>query len=954
MSRNHNISDVFAVLHKKNGLMSWFSRGTLSWTHLPVLIFITLALSINVFSLPAVSAQSAPGSFIFSAGGDIGANTRADASLRAIVPSGAAFFLALGDLDYDETSSDAAWCDYVKARVGTSFPFEVLTGNHEEGSASSPGPDGYIGNHAACLPDRFATKPVIPGKPAYPANYYFDYPASQPLMRFILISANLKFDGVQYNFNKTEKTNYNALATRIDEAKQAGLWVMVGLHKDCLTTGDKSCEIGADLMNLLISKKVDLVLQGHDHTYQRSKQIALGTSCTAVVPGTYNAKCIVDDGSDNAYTRGAGTLFLINGVVGRCCYNVKATDSEAGYFIKTVGKDGVDTNGFVKYTVSATRIDARVVNSVGTWGDSFSISGQSSGTTPVPPTATPATAPTQTPISSSGGGTVTVDVAADAYVNSDSPTSNFGSSLALRTDASPIIRSYLRFNVPTLAGTVTRALLRVYANTAVSTGYSVSKTTGSWAETTLNFSNAPAFGAGVGNSGAITANTWTTVDITPLVTGAGQYNFVMTTTNNTATSLVSKEGAAGKHPQLIISVGSGLAVAAQSVPLNQPTPTEVTAPEIAVTPTTVASEIPTLEPTLTLVSATDIPTDTVPATATLEPTVISEIPTDAPVTLPATPTPDGPTLSIEVNPANAVVGSTVSAVLQLSNMTNLYGLQTVCKVDPNVLSGTGHAEGTIFNSTNSFMVDTGFQSEGKWSVAGSLLNPAPAFNGSGTAFSLNYTVLNAGQTTIECTALAVDVDGNLLPISVVNGSFDSSQAPVATDVPTSVPSTSTPELPTAIPLPTSTPTLEPTLLPQPGAISGVVKYEKRPDQTGIAITVSQNGAPFAQGQSNADGSFQLNDVPAGQYVIQFSAQGYLTASATLDVQAGQGATVQVTLLAGDTDSNGAIDLADASFIGANYGIQAPPAPALADLNGDGFINLVDLVLVGKNFGKTTP
>jgi Carboxypeptidase regulatory-like domain/Dockerin type I domain len=152
-------------------------------------------------------------------------------------------------------------------------------------------------------------------------------------------------------------------------------------------------------------------------------------------------------------------------------------------------------------------------------------------------------------------------------------------------------------------------------------------------------------------------------------------------------------------------------------------------------------------------------------------------------------------------------------------------------------------------------------------------------------------------------------------------------------------------------LPTLTPTLAATLTAVPGTITGVVKYEKHPDQTGIAITILSGGAQVAQGQSTADGSFQFSNVPAGQYLLKFSAPGYLSASATIDVQPGQGASVQVTLMAGDIDNNGVVDLADAGFIGANYGVQAPPAPAQADLNGDGFINLVDLVLVGKNFGK---
>lgn len=301
--------------------------------------------------------------------------------------------------------------------------------------------------------------------------------------------------------------------------------------------------------------------------------------------------------------------------------------------------------------------------------------------------------------------------------------------------------------------------------------------------------------------------------------------------------------------------------------------------------------------------------------------------------------------------ANAVVGSPVSAVLKLNNITNLYGLQVECKVDPALLGGTGHTEGNIFTGANSFVVDSGYQTDGKWAVAGSLLNPAPAFSGNGTAFSLNYKVLNAGHTTVECTVLGVDANGSLLPISVVNSVFDGTPATAATATATSVPPTATTAPPTTTPLPTLTPTVAATLTPIPGSITGVVQYEKHPDQTGIAITIFSGGAQVAQGQSTADGSFQFSNVPAGQYTLQFSAQGYLTASSTVDVQAGQGASVQVTLMAGDIDNNGVIDLADASLIGANYRVQVPPAPAQADLDHDGFINLVDLVLVGKNFGK---
>ncbi len=42
---------------------------------------------------------------------------------------------------------------------------------------------------------------------------------------------------------------------RIDEAQSQGLWTIVGMHKNCITTGEKSCEIGAPLFNVLVGAK---------------------------------------------------------------------------------------------------------------------------------------------------------------------------------------------------------------------------------------------------------------------------------------------------------------------------------------------------------------------------------------------------------------------------------------------------------------------------------------------------------------------------------------------------------------------------------------------------------------------------------------------------------------------------------------------------------------------------
>ena len=66
-----------------------------------------------------------------------------------------------------------------------------------------------------------------------------------------------------------------------------------------------ACEPGADLTNLLLPKKVDLVLTGHEHIYQRTKQLALGAGCTSLADRVLQRRLRQD--TDNALTAGAGT-----------------------------------------------------------------------------------------------------------------------------------------------------------------------------------------------------------------------------------------------------------------------------------------------------------------------------------------------------------------------------------------------------------------------------------------------------------------------------------------------------------------------------------------------------------------------------------------------------------------------------------------------------------------------
>ncbi|MGE5776244.1 MAG: DNRLRE domain-containing protein [Chloroflexota bacterium] len=139
----------------------------------------------------------------------------------------------------------------------------------------------------------------------------------------------------------------------------------------------------------------------------------------------------------------------------------------------------------------------------------------------------------------------------DAYVTAGSPASNYGSATTLRTDASPDIHSYLRFDVQGLTGRVTKATLRIYANSTSSQGCTINSAgSNSWDENTITYNNAPSVGGTLGSSGAFGGGEWVEVDVTSYITGSGFYNLALTTPSSTAISFASRESL--NAPQLII------------------------------------------------------------------------------------------------------------------------------------------------------------------------------------------------------------------------------------------------------------------------------------------------------------------------------------------------------------------------------------------------------------------
>lgn len=165
--------------------------------------------------------------------------------------------------------------------------------------------------------------------------------------------------------------------------------------------------------------------------------------------------------------------------------------------------------------------------------------------------------------------TVTTIASEDARVLEEFPGTNYGPSSTLKTEggADPDAESYLEYAVSGLSGTVQSATLRVYAYNSTVDGPGVYRTSTSWSESSLTWSNRPAVTSGVlGDKGSISTNTWVEYDVSSAVTGNGTYAFALRATSADSVNFYSSEGA--QPPQLVVTTTT----------TSSPTPTTSSSP----------------------------------------------------------------------------------------------------------------------------------------------------------------------------------------------------------------------------------------------------------------------------------------------------------------------------------------------------------------------------------------
>ncbi len=138
-----------------------------------------------------------------------------------------------------------------------------------------------------------------------------------------------------------------------------------------------------------------------------------------------------------------------------------------------------------------------------------------------------------------------------------------------------------------------------------------------------------------------------------------------------------------------------------------------------------------------------------------------------------------------------------------------------------------------------------------------------------------------------------------------------------------------------------------------GDIVGNITVEGRADdnQAGHEVTAIANST--ASDITDDAGDFWINDAPADTYTVTANSAGFLSTTCTDVAHSVDALTTlnNTTLLAGDIDDDGVIDITDATAIGTAFG--STEADEVANLNVDDEVDILDLILMAANYGQTS-
>jgi predicted MPP superfamily phosphohydrolase len=263
--------------------------------------------------------------FNFAAVGDWACNSNTTDTVKNIQNKDPELVLALGDLSYENTAN--CWLDETSSIKNK---LEIAMGNHEHGEEGDP----------TLLQVQYKNQFNLSN-----TYYSFDYHN----VHFIAMDSMLPFaiDSPQYSFVRDDLIS----ASQNPNIK----WIIVYFHHPMYTSPSKH---PSDILlretyhPLFDQYGVDLVLQGHNHNYQRSYPITYGGNSNGNNDDGSLYNPTITSMNTKTYSDTRGQVYVIAGTAGKSLYDLKskadfiaAQYKVFGFFNVDISSDGTKLIG---------------------------------------------------------------------------------------------------------------------------------------------------------------------------------------------------------------------------------------------------------------------------------------------------------------------------------------------------------------------------------------------------------------------------------------------------------------------------------------------------------------------------------------------------------------------------------------------------------------------------------
>ncbi|WP_371602781.1 metallophosphoesterase family protein [Streptomyces sp. NBC_01220] len=284
------------------------------------------------------TAPSRAAKFTFTAFGDQGVSYHALGNDQLILGQNPAFHLHAGDICYADPSGSGRTSDTYDARTWDQFlaqtetvsktvPWMVTTGNHDMEAWYSP--DGYGGQNARW---------TLPDNGPDPVNQPGAYSFVHGNVGVIALDANDVSYEIPANFGISGGRQTSWLDRRLGElrARHDIDFLVVFFHHCAFSTTNAHASDGGvreTWVPLFEKHQVDLVINGHNHVYERTD---------AILKNAVRRRVPIGERTDP--TRD-GIVYVTAGGAGKALYDFPVPDSYEGH---VADRDSVDTYHVVK------------------------------------------------------------------------------------------------------------------------------------------------------------------------------------------------------------------------------------------------------------------------------------------------------------------------------------------------------------------------------------------------------------------------------------------------------------------------------------------------------------------------------------------------------------------------------------------------------------------------------